>query len=1064
MISLKYFIILILIFSYKISLAQTWKNELIAGTGFIEKEDYPSAILHFQKAKANFNIDTLSIDYATILYLIGSAYSSAKVYDSSLNYHKRAFKIIKTLVNEDAPEYEISIRGMGEAYYDLGNYSKALELYEKDMVLMEKIYGNNSKEYEIAIRNLAEVYNKLKKYDEAERYYINALKLNEQLYGKESSDYLLALTSLADLYINTENYTKVEELGFEIFTLRKKIFGAAYHVNNILRLAYLYIYTGAYPKAEPLLLEALSLREHSVGINHPDYIKILYHLGELYFNNENYSKAEAYFLKYANKIELLKGKENFDYAKALNSLGKLYIALGDYKKAEKYIIGAITFCEKQKVSDPKFYPALLGNLADCYRRSGNEQALALYEKSISNYKKTGDTVSIDYAITVSNLAIAYDKKDDKISESLHLKALEIIKHRTGEKSPQYLQFMLNMGVFYTNFNIAKAEPYLLFALSKESKLDNTQLSILYMHLAMVNSYQKKYFPASTFLLQSAQTQTKLLTENSYFMTANQLEQYFSKIGNQFINFNNYLYKHSKQFPDIYKQSYNNELQNKGFVLRNIRQVQNAIMKNGDTALINTLENFRSIKNRLSKDYSQFIDKRPDNINELEAKAEELEKTLVQESQAFRNLKEELNLTWEDVQNKLGDNEVAIEFISFNYYNPERSDSILYGALVLRPGYTEPHFVYLFEQKQLEALLQKQPNIPDSSYFNNLYQYSSSGKLLHQLIWQPLDSLLTGVNTIYAAPSGLLHTINITSLPVSGSMRLGQQYQLHIMGTTGDIVKKEEQYLNKNTMRKAWLFGGIDYDKTNYTLAKTKSENNIDFSMFAKEITRGSNSSWPFLKSTLYESAGIDSLCKQNNIQAEFISGSFASETAFKNISGEPSSYILHLATHGYFFPDAKKKLQDNPLNAINNKQNVFRLADNPLLRSGLIFSGANKSWNNPNYYSDSTDDGILTAYEVSNLDLSGAKLVVMSACETGLGEIKGSEGVFGLQRSFKLAGAENIIMSLWKVPDLQTKELMELFYENCFKGMSIADALKNAQFTMSEKYPPYYWAAFKLLE
>ena len=135
-----------------------------------------------------------------------------------------------------------------------------------------------------------------------------------------------------------------------------------------------------------------------------------------------------------------------------------------------------------------------------------------------------------------------------------------------------------------------------------------------------------------------------------------------------------------------------------------------------------------------------------------------------------------------------------------------------------------------------------------------------------------------------------------------------------------------------------------------------------------------------------------------------------------------------------------------------------------MLRSGLIFSGANKAWSNPNYESDSTDDGILTALEISNLDLSEAKLVVMSACETGLGDIKGSEGVFGLQRAFKLAGAKNIIMSLWKVPDAQTKELMKLFYENCFNGLSVSDALRAAQKEMSKKYPPYYWAAFKLLE
>ena len=148
------------------------------------------------------------------------------------------------------------------------------------------------------------------------------------------------------------------------------------------------------------------------------------------------------------------------------------------------------------------------------------------------------------------------------------------------------------------------------------------------------------------------------------------------------------------------------------------------------------------------------------------------------------------------------------------------------------------------------------------------------------------------------------------------------------------------------------------------------------------------------------------------------------------------------------------------------RQTAFKLSENPLLRSGLIFAGANPAWTNPDYVNTSTDDGILTAYEISNMDLRNVKLVVLSACETGLGDIKGSEGVFGLQRAFKLAGVKNIIMSLWKVPDEKTKELMLLFYQNCFNGRSVNEAFKSAQEEMRNKYPtfPYYWAGFTLLQ
>lgn len=1069
MASLKYFILLILIFSSKISVAQTWEEDYNAGKSFLEKKDYRFALQHLLKAKAKYNTDTINSKYSLILFDLGNTYSALEIYDSSLYYFQRNFDIIKSAFTEDDPEYPLLLNTIGDANYNLGDYSKALEIYKKVFMIIGKSYGSNSREYLIAANRLRTVYIKLNKYKDAETYSYKILRLIEKKSGKETYEYLENILILLEFYINTGNIKKAVPLCIEYMEIEKKISNVDDHhnISIIFKLAEYYIDKGDYAKIEPLYLGLLNTVVKTQGEKHSYYKTILLKLGTLYIKKENYLQAEHYLLRYSNEVKLLEGEDSHDYSASLNELGCLYIELDDYNRAENYFLSSKKIFEKQKEIYPGDYAQSLANLASVYMDTEEEKSISLLLEAIAIKKKIGDTLDAKYGSgIINNLAIAYENKGEcKLSESYFLNALDVIKRADGENSPQYKKVMLNLGLLYVLHSVEKAEPFLLSALNGASGFGMHRLIVLYSALKNFYSNQKNYLLAKNYILKGVQTLCSLFSNYTEFMSANDLEQSFSKNEYFFIDFNNFLYGYSKQFTELCKQSYNNELQNKGFILRNTRWVQNAIMKSGDTALINALENFRSIKSRLSKYYSLPIYERPDNVKELEAIAEGLEKKLVQGSQAFRNLKEEFSITWEDVQNKLGADEAAIEYISFNYHNnSEWTDSIMYGALVLRPGYTEPHFVYLFEQKQLKALLQKQPHSPNSSYFNNLYEYNSIGSPLQQLIWQPLDSLLAGVKRVYIAPSGLLHTINFAALPVSNSMHLGQQYQLHIVGTTGNIVKMQEQYLNNNSISKAWLFGGIDYDKTSNIPAKTKLENNIDFSLVAKESTRGNNSSWPFLSSTLYESAGIDSLCKQNKIQTEFMSGSFASETAFKNISGEPSSYILHLATHGYFFPDAEKKLQDNLLIAVNNKQDVFRLADNPLLRSGLIFSGANKSWNNPNYYSDSTDDGILTAYEISNLDLNGAKLVVMSACETGLGEIKSSEGVFGLQRSFKLAGASNIIMSLWEVPDVQTKELMKLFYENCFNGMTISDALKEAQFTMSKKYPPYYWAAFKLLE
>ena len=185
---------------------------------------------------------------------------------------------------------------------------------------------------------------------------------------------------------------------------------------------------------------------------------------------------------------------------------------------------------------------------------------------------------------------------------------------------------------------------------------------------------------------------------------------------------------------------------------------------------------------------------------------------------------------------------------------------------------------------------------------------------------------------------------------------------------------------------------------------------------------------------------------------------------------------MHIATHGFFFPDPEQIRAENQRESVKENQGEelkfrgstnyanwsFVNNKNPLMRSGIVLAKANEVWQRDPLAEG--EDGILTAQEVSNLDLRNTKLVVLSACETGLGDIKGSEGVFGLQRAFKMAGVKYLIMSLWQVPDKETSEFMILFYKNLIKLKDIPTAFNKTQKVMREKYDPYYWGAFVLIE
>jgi len=246
--------------------------------------------------------------------------------------------------------------------------------------------------------------------------------------------------------------------------------------------------------------------------------------------------------------------------------------------------------------------------------------------------------------------------------------------------------------------------------------------------------------------------------------------------------------------------------------------------------------------------------------------------------------------------------------------------------------------------------------------------------------------------------------------------------------------------------------------------KSEKETSVARSLdyLSESISRGGV--WQYLSGTKIETNEIKNIFEKNNFSTTLYTQNLASEEQFKSFSNNSLS-LIHIATHGFYFPNVESNKETFAFME-NEIQYVF--SENPLLRSGIILSGGNNIWSDIEI-PENVEDGVLSAYEISQMNLFGTKLVVLSACQTGLGDVKGSEGVFGLRRALKMAGVEYIIMSLWSVPDEQTKELMLEFYKNFVSGKEIHVAFKLAQNYMKEKYKDvagaaYAWAAFVLIE
>ncbi|MFN6092513.1 MAG: CHAT domain-containing protein, partial [Bacteroidota bacterium] len=319
--------------------------------------------------------------------------------------------------------------------------------------------------------------------------------------------------------------------------------------------------------------------------------------------------------------------------------------------------------------------------------------------------------------------------------------------------------------------------------------------------------------------------------------------------------------------------------------------------------------------------------------------------------------------------------------------------------------------------------------------------------------------------------GLLYSVPFHALctnDTAGCSYLMDKYNLHQLSTTrylADSTLINSKPLN-NTIA---LYGGINYEIVNDTNNTNQEETNEDF-LFANTLKRETTfKAVDYLPGTKQEVESVVPLLNENKWTTTLATGTKATEQLFKSKSDTLAPSIIHIATHGFAFPDKEEKRKKNNMDMLmlNNTQMQYTAAEDPMMRCGLMFAGANKSWTGKQkeMIEQTGQDGILTAAEVANMDLSNTKLVVLSACETGLGKVEGSEGVFGLQRGFKLAGVEQLIVSLWKVPDHETMELMNLFYSDLTITKDPVISFSKAQKQMRNNYPdnPEKWAGFVLV-
>jgi CHAT domain-containing protein len=330
---------------------------------------------------------------------------------------------------------------------------------------------------------------------------------------------------------------------------------------------------------------------------------------------------------------------------------------------------------------------------------------------------------------------------------------------------------------------------------------------------------------------------------------------------------------------------------------------------------------------------------------------------------------------------------------------------------------------------------------DTKYFNyykNTVKYKIKDQRSFNVFWKPIDDFLRGSKTIYISADGVYNKININTIYNQNTDNyLIKDYFVKYISSSKDLITTGSEVTSGTSLL---CIGDPAYDLTGPPDRPAKLTE-------AQRSHLNMNQISP-LPGTKKEIQFIDSLLAGKNWQVESYLGKEALESQLKQ---DKSPRVIHLATHGFF-------MQDLDLSDIESQSGLNEFDKNPLFRSGLLFAGAS------NMHEGVENDGILTAYEAMNLYLDNTELIVLSACETALGDVKNGEGVYGLQRALVVAGAQKLIMSLWKVNDEATMQLMQLFYSNWANGDDMYESLQKAQIQMmNEHEEPYYWGAFIMI-
>lgn len=971
-----------------------------------------------QSLQLKKELGTKAITSQVLTYVaLGNLKGAQGLYnDAYINYGKAA-KILEQEKLTESQDYIAVLQSWGYTYIEGGMYAEAKKMLNQVLAQQSKYEGENFSGNASILVSIANAEFQLNEFTSGEIHANKAIEIAKK--NPEIKDVIATAKGILGLIAHKKGNSL---LGIqhmqESANLNEQIFGAESIRVALTYTSFSLIYQemGRYAEAEIVLKKAMAIQQKIYGKSHPEYALSLMNLAMVYAMQGGNEKA----------VDMLKESMQI-------------------------------YMDRNLAGTPNFIK-LLANLTYIVNKLGlYDEAKKLHLQTLDILNTRNEKISYNRYIVLNNLSVTCISLNEySEAEKYVLEALDIVEKIQGKNTIEYVKTINNLVLVYRKQGksaMAKKLTDDLLPLARTVLGDDAELlSTIYFNEALFASEENNIVESANYLSKATNIVINNFKQNFYTLSEKEKLNWWQEKDYLFALYPSLLTRFPEHSKNIVEAFANLQIQLKGFVLSDASAALRKARNSGNKEVNSLIDEWQAARSLIAQQMALPLQERYYNMDSLNNQANAFEKKINQLAANTFTIQTQTSFTWKNIQAKLKNNQMAVEFVRFPFYNNSTfTDTFKYAALIIKPN-EQPIFVSLTNEQNIEWCLSGGKTQTKEVRVNSIYRSTIkkqnnnttfAGDSLFNLVWKPLMPYTHNVKSVVYAPDGLLHKVAFHALPlIANEKYLIDEFELAQYPSIKQLTEVSNQ---PTTTTSAFLMGNVNFN----TLTQTTTGTNN----FTTTVTSGA---WAALPGTENEINAVEKTLLNKQIKVTTLKGTLATEQKFKSLNNQSPS-IIHLATHGFFLPEP---------NAQNNKtaENSFTIADDPLIRSGIVTAGANYVWSGKSV-PIGIEDGILTAYEIAQLNLSNTQLVVLSACETALGDLKGTEGVFGLQRAFKIAGVKNMIVSLWQVPDKETAELMTLFYNNLATNNStVREAFTKAQKEMRSKYPPFSWAAFVLVE